>query len=59
MSKRTLTLIPAPREAKRQVHSLLEAELQDIRRCLSRLEEELQDGPVEFPQPHGNDTRAA
>lgn len=39
----------ASRISRHPAHSLLEAELQDIRRSLSRLERELDDNVVEMP----------
>ena len=44
---------------KVQVHSLLEAELEDIRGCLSRLEQKLKANVIDFVEGSGEENRAA
>lgn len=64
MTKRNSRVHPFPtassfREAHARVHSLLEAELEDIRRSLSRLEKALQDNVVNIADSQSPNIRVA
>jgi len=50
---------PHHRNARAQAHSMLEAELQDIRRNLERLERELEKNVVEMRRRKRENNRAA
>ena len=56
---RPFLLSRSHRSAKAHAHSLLEAELQDIRRCLARLEREIEKNVVEIHSRKSRDHQAA
>ena len=60
MKKRGLFLATASfGQTKVHIHSMLQAELEDIRRSLSRIEETLDNNVIELGQPESDETRAA